>query len=266
MLATAATRRVQLTAAGVGWGVLALLGWALFAALAPRLLGIDHAGLESIFKAGDHTALNTAQPGRAYSAYPLDKIVPIGAVAGLLALGAFGLMRNQPRRPRRARGAPGRRPAPSPRSAARTIVQRSLRGSRAAPAGSRYLNVCGWTLSVFACCSAPDSPSRRSAGRRRRRPPAASGVPVAANCAPVAAASDGTMVWYARNSSGLWDAYIGNANCQGEPLLPPYAGNRGPAAMTPDGRYVLLTTAVGWDKVLPGLLPRAGLTERDPAV
>ena len=98
-----ATRRVRLTAAGAGWGVLALLGWALFAALAPRLLGIDHAGLESIVKAGDHTALNTAQPGRAYSAYPLDKLVPIGAVAGLLALGAFGLMRNQPRRPRRAR-------------------------------------------------------------------------------------------------------------------------------------------------------------------
>ena len=63
VLATAATRRVQLTAAGVGWGVLALLGWALFAALAPRLLGIDHAGLESIFKAGDHTAPHRA--GRA---------------------------------------------------------------------------------------------------------------------------------------------------------------------------------------------------------
>ncbi|HUH81205.1 MAG TPA: hypothetical protein VLZ06_07750 [Solirubrobacteraceae bacterium] len=105
VLATAGTRRVQLTAAGVGWGVLALLGWALFAALAPRLLGIDHAGLESIYKAGDHTALNPAQPGRAYSDYPLDKLVPIGAVAGLLALGAFALTRNQRRRPRRARGA-----------------------------------------------------------------------------------------------------------------------------------------------------------------
>jgi len=106
VLATVATRRVQLTWAGVGWGALVLLGWALFAALAPRLLGIDHAGLESIYKAGDHTALNPAlAPERAYSAYPLDKIVPIGAVAGLLALGAFGLTRNQPRRPRRARGA-----------------------------------------------------------------------------------------------------------------------------------------------------------------
>ncbi len=106
VLATAGTRRVRLTAAGVGWGVLVLLGWALFATLAPKLLGIDHAGLESIFKAGDHTALNTAQPGRAYSAYPLDKIVPIGAAAGLLALGAFGLTRNQPQRPRRAGDTP----------------------------------------------------------------------------------------------------------------------------------------------------------------
>ena len=104
VLATIATRRVRLTAAGAGWGVLALLAWALFAALAPRLLGIDHAGLESIYKAGDHTAL-TGQAGRAYSAYPLDKIVPIGAVAGLIVLGAFGLTRNQRQRPRRAPGA-----------------------------------------------------------------------------------------------------------------------------------------------------------------
>ncbi len=85
-----------------------------------------------------------------------------------------------------------------------------------------------------------------------------SGVSVAANCAPVAAAGDGTMVWYSRNSSGLWDAYIGNANCQGEPLLAPYAGNRGPAGITPDGRYVLLTTAVGWDKALPDSSPGRG--------
>ncbi|HTQ68170.1 MAG TPA: hypothetical protein VMI13_05715 [Solirubrobacteraceae bacterium] len=104
VLATAGTRRVKLTAAGAGWGVLVLLAWALFAALAPHLLGIDHAGLESIFKAGDDTALKTV-PGRAHSAYPLDKVVLIAAAAGLLALGAFGLMRNQPRRPPRARNA-----------------------------------------------------------------------------------------------------------------------------------------------------------------
>jgi hypothetical protein len=64
-------------------------------------------------------------------------------------------------------------------------------------------------------------------------------------CAPVAAASDGTMVWYSKNTSGVLDAYIGNGDCQGAALLPPYGGNRGPTDMTADGRYVLLTTAVG---------------------
>ena len=87
---------------------------------------------------------------------------------------------------------------------------------------------------------------------------AASGVPVATNCAPVATTSDGTMVWYSRNSGGLWDAYIGNGSCQGAPLLPAYAGNRGPSDMTPDGRYVLLVTAVGWDKALPDSSPGRG--------
>jgi hypothetical protein len=66
------------------------------------------------------------------------------------------------------------------------------------------------------------------------------------------------MVWYSRNSAGLWDAYIGNGSCQGKPLLPPYAGNRGPADMTSDGRYVLLTTAVGWDKSFPWAAPGRG--------
>jgi hypothetical protein len=85
-----------------------------------------------------------------------------------------------------------------------------------------------------------------------------SGTFIASNCAPVAAASDGTMVWSSRNSSGLWDAYIGNAKCQGAPLLAPYAGNRGPADITADGRYVLLTTAVGWERQLLTSAPGAG--------
>jgi hypothetical protein len=86
----------------------------------------------------------------------------------------------------------------------------------------------------------------------------ASGTFVAGNCAPVAAASDGTVVWYSRNSSGLWDAYIGNAKCQGAPLLPAYPGNRGPADITADGRYVLLTTAVGWERQLLTSAPGSG--------
>jgi hypothetical protein len=87
---------------------------------------------------------------------------------------------------------------------------------------------------------------------------AASGTLVAGNCAPVAASSDGTMVWYSRNAAGVWDAYIGNGNCQGAPLLPPYDGNRGPADITADGRYVLLTTAVGAEKTLHFSAPGQG--------
>jgi hypothetical protein len=84
------------------------------------------------------------------------------------------------------------------------------------------------------------------------------GAFVASDCAPVAAASDGTMVWYSKNAAGLWDAYIGNGNCHGKPLLSPYGGNRGPAGITADGRYVLLTTAVGWEKTLPMSSPGQG--------
>jgi hypothetical protein len=85
-----------------------------------------------------------------------------------------------------------------------------------------------------------------------------SGALVAENCSPVGAGSDGTMVWYSKNASGVWDTYIGNSSCQGVPLLPRYEGNRGPADITPDGRYVLLTTAVGWDRKLPFSGPGRG--------
>jgi hypothetical protein len=81
---------------------------------------------------------------------------------------------------------------------------------------------------------------------------------LAANCAPVAASSSGTMVWYARNGAGVWDAYIGDASCRGAPLLAPYEGNRGPAGITANGRYVLLTTAEGWDRRLRDSSPGQG--------
>jgi hypothetical protein len=81
---------------------------------------------------------------------------------------------------------------------------------------------------------------------------------VAGNCAPVAASHSGTMVWYRRNSAGVWDAYIGNGNCHGKPLLPAYDGNRGPAGITADGRYVLLTSAVGFDRTLSDSAPGQG--------
>jgi hypothetical protein len=91
------TPRLRLSAGALGAGVLTVLAWALFALLAPTLLGIDHAGLASIYKAGDHTAFNLKLHSGAR--YPLKTLVPTAAVAGLLALGAMRLARNTRERP-----------------------------------------------------------------------------------------------------------------------------------------------------------------------
>jgi hypothetical protein len=96
-----ATPRLPLSAAALRGGVLALVGWTLFAALAPTVLGIDHAGLQSIYKAGDHTAFNL--PLHSGARYPLKTLAAAAALAGLLALGAMRLARNQPERPSRRR-------------------------------------------------------------------------------------------------------------------------------------------------------------------
>jgi hypothetical protein len=96
-LAAWATPRLRLSGTAVSTGLLALVAWALFALLAPTLLGIDHAGLESIYKAGDHTAFNLEL--HSGSTYPLKTLVPAAAVVGLLALGAMRLLRNAPDRP-----------------------------------------------------------------------------------------------------------------------------------------------------------------------
>ncbi len=68
------------------------------------MLGIDHRGLLSIVKAGDHTALH-----KGFGSYPLKTLAPIAATAGLLALAAARLWRNErtPSRPARASGAAG---------------------------------------------------------------------------------------------------------------------------------------------------------------
>jgi hypothetical protein len=101
-LAAWAIPRLRLTGRALAGGLAAALAWALFAALAPTLLGIDHRGLLSIVGAGDHTALNlTLHDG---VRYPLRTLAPVAAVAGLLALGAFGLLRNEPAPPRAPRG------------------------------------------------------------------------------------------------------------------------------------------------------------------
>ncbi|HEX5851898.1 MAG TPA: hypothetical protein VFY36_02280 [Solirubrobacteraceae bacterium] len=104
VLAAWATPRLRIGARALAYGLLALIAWAMFAALAPTLLGIDHAGLESIVGAGDHTALSAKlHPG--FSSYPLKTLVPVTAFAGLLALGAMRLLRNEP--PRLRAGGPG---------------------------------------------------------------------------------------------------------------------------------------------------------------
>jgi hypothetical protein len=105
LLAAYASPRVRLDGAAMGAGVLALTAWCVFAAVAPTALGIDHQGLLSIVKAGDHTALH-----KGFGSYPLKTLAPIAAVAGLLALTAARLWRNEPG-PLRGPGAAG---APAP--------------------------------------------------------------------------------------------------------------------------------------------------------
>jgi hypothetical protein len=63
------------------------------------VLGIDHRGLLSILKAGDHTALH-----KGFGSYPLRTLAPIAAVAGLLALGAMRVFRNDPDPPPTSHG------------------------------------------------------------------------------------------------------------------------------------------------------------------
>jgi len=108
-LAVRATPRLRLPSRELGAGLLAVLAWGLFAALAPTVLGIDHQGLTSIFKAGDHTALS-----KGFGSYPLRTLAPIAAVLGLLALGAMALLRDErePAGPPRDSGA-----SPPPRAA-----------------------------------------------------------------------------------------------------------------------------------------------------
>jgi hypothetical protein len=94
LVAVAATPRMRLSGRTIIAGTLALLAWGLFAALAPTVLGIDHRGLLSIVKAGDHTALHKGYPD-----YPLRTLAPIAAAAGFLALAGMALLRREPQPP-----------------------------------------------------------------------------------------------------------------------------------------------------------------------
>jgi hypothetical protein len=155
VLAAWATPRVRLSSSALGTGVLCLIAWALFAALIPTVLGIDHAGLASIYEAGDHTAFNlTLHSG---ARYPLKKLALIAAVAGLLALVAAWV-----------RGQLGRYAGDSSASA----------DSPASPGSPRREG------SAMMRMSTPGSPRKRRIGSarsedppRRRRPLGGEGAP-----------------------------------------------------------------------------------------
>jgi len=110
-LAAWATPRLRLPGSALGAGLACLIGWALFAGLAPTLLGIDHQGLLSILGAGDKTALSHTM--HSYTTYPLKTLVPVAAVTGLIALMVMALLRSQ----HGGGAAPDNEPQAEPRSA-----------------------------------------------------------------------------------------------------------------------------------------------------
>jgi hypothetical protein len=81
VVATLATTRTRISNSSLRVGVLALVGWCVFAALGPTLLGIDHQGLLDIVKAGDSTALH-----KGFGDYPLRLLAPVAAAVGLFGL------------------------------------------------------------------------------------------------------------------------------------------------------------------------------------
>jgi hypothetical protein len=95
VLAMWATPRLRFSSGSLIAGVLAIAGWCLFAVLGPTVLGIDHAGLVSIYHAGDNTALSTIDHPT-FSTYPLKALAPIAAGLGLIGLIAMRLLRNAP--------------------------------------------------------------------------------------------------------------------------------------------------------------------------
>jgi hypothetical protein len=91
VLAAAAIPRLRLSPQALGWAALSLLAWALFAALAPTVLGIDHRGLLDIQGAGDTTALNlTLHHG---VRYPLTRLTIYAGIAGGLSVAAMWCLR-----------------------------------------------------------------------------------------------------------------------------------------------------------------------------
>jgi len=104
VLAALALPRLRISSRALLAGAGAVIAWALFAALAPTVLGIDHRGLLSIVGAGDHTALNLKLHDG--SRYPLRTLAPAAAAAGLLALAAMYLLGESRSRRTGSRGEP----------------------------------------------------------------------------------------------------------------------------------------------------------------
>jgi len=127
-LATWATPRMRLPWGALGVGALAVLGWALFAVLAPTLLRIDHQGLLDIQAAGDRTALH-----KGFGSYPLRTLAPLAAVVGLLALAGARLLRSRPD-DRRDRAGGRRARARAARAAVAALLALMAFGASAAAA------------------------------------------------------------------------------------------------------------------------------------
>ncbi|HWX43933.1 MAG TPA: hypothetical protein VNY52_01260 [Solirubrobacteraceae bacterium] len=95
-LAAAATPRMRLDRAAMRTGVLALAAWAVFAALGPTLLGLDHQGLLDILRSGDPRAFTRSAY---WGPYPLRALVPLAAGLALLALVGARVWRNDANAP-----------------------------------------------------------------------------------------------------------------------------------------------------------------------
>jgi hypothetical protein len=95
-LAVYVTPRMRLTGSSLRTGVLALAGWAVYAALAPTLLGLDHSALLDILHSGDPHALTK---GAYFGPYPLRALVPLACGFALLALLAARVWRAAPEGP-----------------------------------------------------------------------------------------------------------------------------------------------------------------------
>jgi hypothetical protein len=126
VLAAWATPRLRLSSSTLAVGAACLLAWALFAAFAPTVLGIDHAGLASIYGAGDHTAFNLQLHSGAR--YPLKKLAVIAAAAGLVAL-VFAWLWSRWGRYAPGSSAPVASSPGSPRSAGSAMMRMSTPGS-----------------------------------------------------------------------------------------------------------------------------------------